>query len=310
MKKNIVFTLIIVLITAVTLMSGCGSSSLSKKEYTIATVSRSGVYYPVGESLSSILKETYPDVKLNVTATDGSVQNLKLLSEGKVDMALVQNDIAFYASQGEKMFSKKITSVTGIATIFPEVVQIVVRKDRGINALADLSSKTIAVGSQDSGTFYNSKQILTIAGVWKSVNKKYVAFPEAIKELESGEIDGLIFTSGIPNPSIVELAKKIDISIVPVSPDIVQKLVNSYSFYFPSTIEAKQYNGQDSEIPAVEINAIMVSGKTLLENDQYLITKALFGKPNDIAKKHPRLSKLTKNSLRRQMPISIRQRGV
>ena len=286
------------------MLTGCGGDNLSRNEYTIATGSKSGVYYPIGETLAMILKIDYPNVNLKILETAGSVENLQMLKEGKVDMALVQNDIAFYASQGEAMFNgEKITSVTGIATLFPEVVQFIVRKETGINTLQDMAGKKIAVGSKNSGTYYNAQQILSLAGVWEKIDQQFIGGTDAMKEVQEGRLDGFIFTSGLPNPSIIELAKKVEINLVGVEPELVQKIVSAHSFYFPSTIAANQYPGQTSEVSAVEINAILVSGSTLNENDQYLLTRHLFGKPNELGQSHPRLSKMTRNSLRRQMPI-------
>ncbi len=306
MKRIVSILLFVALVGLSFIYTGCGSSTLTKTEYTIATGSKSGVYYPIGESLSAILKLTYPNVKLNVIETQGSVQNLSMLKENKVDFALCQNDIAFYAAEGEKMFeNNKITNISGIGTLFPEVVQIIVRKDSGISKLSEFEGKKIAVGSKDSGTFYNAQQILTSAGVWEKIDHQYLSASDAMRELEAGNIQGFFYTSGIPNPSIVELSKRVEIAIIPIDPDQVQKLVTTHSFYFPSTIPAGQYTGQDTDISAVEINAILLSSEKLTENDQYLITKALFGKPNDLGKSNPRLSKLTKNSLRRQMPVNL-----
>ncbi len=306
MKRFYLLTAILPAILIIGGLTGCGGSSLSRTEYTIATGSKSGVYYPIGEALAMILKKSFSGVTLNVVETAGSVENLQQLRDGKVDLALVQNDIAFYAVEGEAMFNgQKITNVTGIATLFPEVVQIIVRKETGVKSLADLAGRKIAVGSKDSGTFYNAQQLLTVAKVWEQIDHQYLSAGDAMKEMQEGRIDGFIFTSGLPNPSIVELARKVEIFVVPVEPDLVQKLVNSYSFYYPSTIEANQYPGQTEEISAVEINAILVSGPKLSENDQYLMTKHLFGEPNDLGQSHPRLSKMTKNSLRRQMPVQL-----
>lgn len=290
----------------VLMLVGCGGNNLSRTEYTIATGSKSGVYYPIGETLAMILKTDYPNVQLKIIETAGSVENLQMLKEGKVDMALVQNDIAFYASEGEAMFKNdKVTSFTGIATLFPEVVQFIVRKETGINSLQDMAGRKIAVGDKNSGTYYNAQQILSLAGVWNDIDQQYISATDAMKEVQEGRLDGFIFTSGLPNPSIIELAKKVEITIVPIDPELVQKLVSNYSFYYPSTIAPNQYPGQTSEISAVEINAILVSGTTLSENDQYLLTRHLFGKPNELGKSHPRLSKMTRNSLRRQMPVQI-----
>ena len=305
MKAFVKLLLLCNLILGVILATGCGSS-LSKNEYTLATGSKSGVYYPIGSALNKILQTQHPNHSLKVVETAGSIENIEMIKNGQADLALVQNDIAHYASQGEAMFKdKKVENLYGIATLFPEVVQIIVRKETGITQLTDLSEKKIAVGSKDSGTYYNAKQILTVAGVWEKIDLQYIGVTEAMETLQEGKIDGFIFTSGMPNPSIIELAKKVEITLVPVEPELVQKLVNKFSFYFPSTIEAKQYPGQPEAISAVEINAILICGKQLSENDQYLITKSLFGSPNDLGQSHPRLSKMTKNSLRQQMPIQL-----
>lgn len=306
MKRICLLIALIPVLLVMTGLTGCGGSDLSRTEYTIATGSKSGVYFPIGEALAIILKKTFPNVTLKVMETGGSVENLQLLRDGKVDMALVQNDIAYYAAEGEAMFNgQKITNVSGVATLFPEVVQIIARKETGIKTLADMAGRKIAVGNKDSGTYYNAQQLLTIAKVWEQIDHQYINAGDAMKEMQEGRIDGFIFTSGMPNPSIIELARKVEVVLVPVDPELVQKLVNAYSFYYPSTIEANQYPGQTEEISAVEINAILLAGSTLSENDQYLMTKHLFGQPNDLGQSHPRLSKMTKNSLRRQMPVQL-----
>ena len=291
-------------ITLITL-TGCGDS-LSRKEYTIATGSKSGVYYPIGEVLNSILKAQYPDVTIKVIETKGSVENIEMLKEGKVDMALVQNDIAYYACNGEAMFEgNKVTNITGIATLFPEVIQFIVRKDSNVTNLSELAGKKIAIGSKDSGTRYNVEQILSAAGVLDKVTCINIDVKEAIEKVKTKDIDGFVFTSGLPNPSIVELSKSVEIVMLPIDLELTQKLVNKYSFYFPSTIAPLQYSGQNQELNGLEINAVLISGPTLNEKDQYLLTKHLFSKPNELGQAHPRLSKMTKTTLRHQMPIPL-----
>lgn len=286
-------------------LTGC-CNNLSRKEYTIATGSKTGVYYPIGEVLDKILKTQYPDVTIKVIETDGSVANLQMLKDGKVDMALVQNDIAYYACNGEAMFEgNKITNITGIATLFPEVIQFIVRKDCNVNSLKDLEGKKIAIGAKNSGTRYNVEQILGEAGILNKVTCIYIDSKNAMEKIKTKDIDGFVFTSGLPNPSIVELSKSIEIDLVPIDLELTQKLVNKYSFYIPSVIEPGQYFGQTKELNGLEINAVLVSGPTLSQDDQYLLTKHLFNKPNELGQAHPRLSKMTKNRLRQQMPIPL-----
>lgn len=302
MKRYLNLVLLFVLLVTIT---GCGNG-LSRKEYTIATGSKSGVYYPIGEVLDMIIKKDYPDVTIKVIETDGSIDNLKMLSEGKVDLALVQNDIAYYACNGEAMFEgNKITNIEGIATLFPEVVQFIVRKECNVSSLKDLVGKKIAIGAKNSGTRYNVEQILGEAGILKQVTCINIDTKNAMEKMKNKEIDGFVFTSGLPTPSIVELSKNVEINLISIEPELTQKLINKYSFYVPSIIPPGQYSGQKNELYGLEINAVLVSGTTLNQNDQYLLTKHLFSKPNELGKAHPRLSKMTKATLRQQMPIFL-----
>lgn len=295
-----------VVLSMLVVLTGCCSKSFSRDSFKIATGSRSGVYYPIGDALNRILSEHYADITLEVIETGGSIQNLELLTEGKVDFALVQNDIAYYAANGKAMFAdSSINNIEGIATLFPEVVQIVVASSSLIASLEDLDGKTIAVGSENSGTYHNSRQIFSQVGVWDKIERSYIGFADAVRELRAGEIDGFVFTSGVPNPSIEELAKEMEIVLLPIDPELVQQLVNEYPFYFPSTIEAGQYEGLPNAISAVEINAILVSGPSLSEDDQYLFTKKLFTEPNELGQSHPRLSRITRSTLRQQMPVNL-----
>ena len=299
------FFSIVLMLTALIALTGCGDS-LSRKEYTIATGSKSGVYYSVGEALDKIIQTKYPDVTIKVIETDGSVDNIQMLKDGKVDLALIQNDIACYANTGSAMFEgNKFEGLSGIATLFPEVVQFIVRRDSYISKFSDLAGKKIAVGGKNSGTRYNVDQILGAAGVLDKVTCIYIDTKDAMTALEAGEIDGFVFTSGFPNPSIVELSKKVEIDLVSIDMDLTQKLVNDYAFYFPNTVDQKQYTGSATELNVLEISAILVSGPTLSDNDQYALTKALFNKPEELGQYHTRLNKITKARLRQQLPIKV-----
>lgn len=105
---------------------------------------------------------------------------------------------------------------------------------------------------------------------------------------------------------IADLASRTPISLVPLESEQIQDLVNAQPFYFPSEIPAGTYIGIASDVPALEINCILVAHHgRLSENDHYLITKTLFGSLGSLQSSHPVLSGMTINSLRRQMTIQL-----
>jgi len=119
---------------------------------TIATGGTAGVYYPLGGAMAEIFNQNVRGVNVSVQATGASVANVNMIAQGQVELALIQNDIAFYAANAQEMFQNRIGNLRGITTLYPEVIQLVARADAGIRSIADLRGKRVAVGDAGSGT--------------------------------------------------------------------------------------------------------------------------------------------------------------
>ena len=83
----------------VLLVMWTGTWSKERVVLKLGTSGNGGAYYHFGEVLSSLV-EIDSDLSVEVVETDGSVENMKLLSKGKLNAALVQNDVIFYAQGG------------------------------------------------------------------------------------------------------------------------------------------------------------------------------------------------------------------
>jgi len=307
MMRKVLIVLLALSLPAVLFFAGCGKPrELSRKQLTIATGSRSGLYFPVGEAIARILTESFRDLQIQVIETDGSRQNISLLAEGKANLALVQNDIVHYAVYGENMFAQqKIESITGLATLFPEIVQIISRKADGLTSLESLKGKKVAVGPENSGTFYNAQQLLTRAKLWDVIQPVVMTPSQALGGLETKTVDAFFYTSGLPNSHIAELATRLPIDVLSVSNELIQEMVNAHPFYFPAEIPPNTYVGLSTPTAALEINALLAANNSLSDDDLYLISRALFGSLETLKKAHPSLARLSKASLRRQLSIPL-----
>ncbi len=68
----------------------------------ILTGGTSGVYYPLGVSLSQIYAKAIPDSKTSVQATKASAENLNLLQAGRGEVAFTLGDSLSDAWKGEE----------------------------------------------------------------------------------------------------------------------------------------------------------------------------------------------------------------
>jgi len=251
----------------------------SRKFVSIASGWVVGVYFPLAGAISRIAHERLPDIKITVESSGASVANAKLIATGDADLAILQNDIAFYALQGTKpIFDKAVPNIRGVAALYPEHCQIHARVDAKIASVKDLKGKRVAVGPLGSGTEQNAIQILDAYGLkFEDLGKvERLSAAESADYLKDGRIDAAFYTTGVGASAIVDPAMMIPTMIVPIDGAEADALVKKYPFYAKDKVPGGIYKGIDKDVPTVAVLAILVAKAELEEDIVYRITKAMW----------------------------------
>ena len=205
-------------------LAGCGSDSSSggKQFLNIATGGTAGTYYPLGGALAEILNQIINSSYAAAQSPVASVANVNMLKDGSVDIAFIQNDIAYYAANGKEMFKdNKVDSLRGLAALYPETIQFVTTQDKGIKTIADLKGKKVAVGASGSGAEANARQILEAYGItYNDIDVQYLSFGEAVDALKDGNVDAGGVVAGFPTAAVQDLAANKSAAIVDIDPKI------------------------------------------------------------------------------------------
>ena len=96
-------------------VAGCGGDDKNSGMINIATGGTAGTYYPIGGAIADVLSKNVEGINASAQSTGASVANINMLKEGEVDLAIVQNDITYYAVNGTDMFDKKVDNIRAIA---------------------------------------------------------------------------------------------------------------------------------------------------------------------------------------------------
>lgn len=269
---------------AVLALTSCGE----KKNYILATGGTSGTYYPFGGAIANIWNTKIENMNVTAQATGASAENLRLISNGDAEYAIVQNDVMDYANNGSDMFEgKKIENLASVGTLYPEVVQIAASKNSGIKTVADLRGKRVSVGDAGSGVEFNAKQILEGYGItMKDIQKNNLSFKESAEGIQNGTLDACFITAGVPNSALQELAFTAGLILIPVDGIQADSICSKYSFYTKTTIPAGTYKGTDTDTPALAIKATLAVSAKLDENTVYDMTKALFDNLDELSSAH------------------------
>ena len=122
MKKLLAFLMSMMLFAV--LAAGCGGGedqaggkAATQKFINIATGGTAGTYYPLGGAIADILNKNIPGCNASAQVTVASIANINMLQQGKVDIAFLQNDNAYYALNGTEKFNyKKLTNLYCLPT--------------------------------------------------------------------------------------------------------------------------------------------------------------------------------------------------
>ncbi len=255
--------------------ASASSDKLETKFVTIATGGASGPYNIIGTSLAEIYAKTF-GVNAKTQTTGASVENVNLLTQGKVDMVLALSDVVTNAVEGTEDFKEPITNIQQVAVLYPNVIQIVASEKSGIKNIEDLKGKRIAVGDQGSGTEVNARTLLEGFGItYDDVKVDYLGFADAADAMKAGKIEAAFFSSGLPNSSLLELEQGIKLQLVTINQDKLKKIIENKPYFKTFEIPAGTY-GNDAAIPTTAVMNALLIRSDISEDDGYKLTKALF----------------------------------
>jgi len=260
--------------------------------FRIGAAATSGTFFEIGEVIASAISKSagspscerggncgVPGLVAVTQATQGSVENLRMIAAGQIESGIAQSDVAGWAYAGTGIFSADgpMKNLRAIASLFPESLQLVVRADSPLHTVFDLKGKRISLGQKGSGTLADSRIVLAAAGLMeKDIAAEYLRPSAAAAKIIEGSIDGFFLIGGAPVPAIYELAATIPIRLIPIGDDILAKMRQRSSSYRRSVIPVGTYPGISVETPSIGFNALWIVSADLPDNLIYGITSALW----------------------------------
>ena len=283
MKRRTINTAMLAGAAAALLGSVNRVSAAEKTFLTIGTGSTSGLYYPTGVGMAKILNDAKIDIRANARSTGASVYNCRAVGNGEMQMGITQNNIAYYAYNGtgvEAFNGKPVKNLRGLTMLYPEVIQILARKDANIKSVADMKGKSIYVGDIGSGTEQDVLNVFGAYGLELADLKTAVrgSSGNAVNLLRDNRIDAMFYTVGIGAAAITEAAETVPIDLIQISPEKVEELHKKFPFYTAITVPEKTYPKIDHEVSTITTQAMIVVEAKLTDDVVYEFMSTIFGK--------------------------------
>jgi TRAP transporter TAXI family solute receptor len=253
-----------------------------------------GTYFPVGGLIANVISGPpgsmacdlggscgVPGLIAAAVSTQGSIDNVKEMASGMVDLALCQANIARDAYTGNGLYAgKPVETLRVIANLFPEAVHVVVREDGGSKSIDELKGKRVSVGEENSGTLATAKIVLRGYNLaLKDLKLVYEKLARSADMLTAGEIDAFFVVGGQPVAAIAHSAERTPIALLPITGRAAERIIAVEPFFSPTLIPGDAYSG----VPATEtigVGAQLLASADMDADLVYAITRSLWDPRN------------------------------
>lgn len=262
---------------------------------TFATGGEQGEYYAFGSALAEAVSRN-TTTQIRVSSSSGAMKNVEALYRNNTAFAFIQSDVGFYATRATRLFTTKMDNFSTVAVLYPEPVQIVTLTPE-IEHIEQLKGKTVSVGAQGSGTYFNAIDVFEAYGmdIDTDITPVYESFGESVEALKAGKIDAAFIVSGTPTSAVSELAGAGKIFLVSFDDKHIMDLIAKHPYYTKIELPKSTYGTEDNDV-TVAVNAVVVARDDVKMEDVYNFMYGVFENLDGLANVNARANYLTLKS--------------
>lgn len=231
--------------------------------------------------VSSVTARLDQKQAIELAYTEGSVANAFLVDRGKARFALVQSDVAAAAVTGAGLFGAvgPLRQLRAVASLFPEPVHVVVRRDAGIETVAELAGRRVSLGVPGSGTRHTALAVLRAHGLEDGAYEDVTpADPgDALSQLTTGTLDAVIMVATAPWDQLVQAGGTGALRVLPLDATAIESVASEVHGLVPLQIPARTYPGQAEPVPTVAATALLVANSSAPDAAVAAVLETLFG---------------------------------
>jgi len=255
-----------------------GGEAIQKTTISLGTATPGGGFPLYGNAFAEVMNAADATLAIEPRNTKGSNENIPLLEQGKLDIALVAGEPSYEAFMGLGGRSK--TNAKILTAMYSSPGMFVVRADSPYKTIKDLVGQPIAFGARGSGLPILSRYMLDGLGLKQDEDFKSIYLdragdgPEMVKDGRAAALWG----AGIGWPGFTTMAQSPGgARFIAPSADEIARIRARHSFLKPLTVPANSYPGQSAPINSMGSWSFVLTRADLPDDVAYHLARTLHG---------------------------------
>jgi len=268
-------------------------STAPKTVVVLGTATPGGGFPVYGAAFADTVNETDPTLAIEQRNTKGSTENVPLLEDGRLDIALVQGEVAQEAFSG---IGRPPTKLRIVAAMYSTPGMFVVRADTPYRRVEDLRGKPVAFGAKGSGLVILSRYVLDGLGLDQDRDFQAVYLDRA-GDGPAMVLDGrtaALWGGGLGWPGFSTVAQG-PAGARFIAPDAagIARILAKHAFLKPMTVAAGAYASLDAPLPSVGSWSFVLARPDLSDHIAYRLARALHRGEAALARRLPQARETT-----------------
>lgn len=251
----------------------------------LGTATPGGGFPVYGDAFVAAVREADPTITIEARNTKGSAENVPLLEQGKLDLALVQGEAAHEALTGvrstpapEGSPRAAPTDIKILWAMYSSPGMFVVRADSPYKTISDLKGKPVAWGAKGSGLVLLGGYVVGALGMDRDRDFKPVYLDRAgdgPAMVQDGRVAAL-WGGGIGWPGFTTMANSPGgARFITPNEEEIARILARHKFLKRVSFPAGAYKGMTAETPSVGSWSFVFARKDLPEEAAYRVARAL-----------------------------------
>lgn len=243
------------------------------KQISMGTATVGGIFNNIGSALAQCVNKALPEVNITAEFTEGSTENLRLIDQKKMEIALITPQIGYMARKGMGPFKDKPIDFYAVTRMLPNGNIWVVLEKSSVKSIPELKGHKVAVGPASGGLGVIARTQLDACGIdyKKDIKPFFMGAGEMAEALKDGAVEGSFLTEELAQ--MVATTHKI--RVLSWDKKVLDGFLAKHPYYGEYTYPANHFKGVGYPVLTADNGIQVICSKDMSEEMVYKLTKAI-----------------------------------
>lgn len=235
----------------------------------------------MGQALSNMVNKHADGYEMAPIVTGGGLENPRLVDSGEVELGIAPASLSFLAVKGVGPYKDPL-DIMAMGQLHSSILHMVTLPNSGINSIADLKGKRVAVGPAGGGTLSIMRNLFKLYDMtMEDIVPSFLSYADGFSQLSDGNVDASFALAGFPTSAVMQTRATNELKFIELGAEKMDELTSRFPYYSNVTMPADVYSTGNDVVVIGSANMLIASSK-MDDARATVLLEAIYGNLDDL----------------------------